>query len=101
VARRRRATDVAQAQVLGLVLPGAWLIAASWWGCLVITAVGRESINALPLEAVAMLLAAITAWIGIRRYGLFDTRLVVNSGLVYGALSACVIAVYLSWSRWW
>jgi two-component system NarL family sensor kinase len=94
--RRRRTADPARAQVLGLVTPAAWLVAASWWGCAVITSVGGDDIDALPVEALAMLALAVTAWVAIRRYGLFDTRLVVNRGLVYGALSVCMIGVYLA-----
>src|SRR5205823_13272225 len=39
--RRRRAADPARAQVLGLVTPAAWLVAAAGWGRAVIPAVGR------------------------------------------------------------
>jgi two-component system, NarL family, sensor kinase len=63
---------------------------------MVLTSLGGENINALPLEAGAMLAFATTAWIAIRRYGLFDTRRVLTRGLVYGGLSACVIGVYLA-----
>ena len=94
--RRRHTSDARQAQVLDLVQPAAWLVAASWWGCIVLTSLGGPSINALPLEAGSMLVFAIAAWIAIRRYGLFDARLALSRGLVYGGLSACVIAVYLA-----
>jgi two-component system, NarL family, sensor kinase len=70
--RLRRGTDPDQAGALALVAPAAWLIAASWWGCIVVTGVTGDSIYALPAEAVAMVALAATAWVAIRRYGLFD-----------------------------
>ncbi|GAA1283204.1 hypothetical protein Psi02_30780 [Planotetraspora silvatica] len=94
--RRRRAGGTADAAPLALVTPAAWLIAASWWTCLAISVASDDSINALPYEAVAMVSLAVTAWIAIRRYGLFDARLVVSTTLVYGTLTASVIGLYLA-----
>jgi hypothetical protein len=39
-----------------------------------------------------MIALAVTAWIAIHRYRLFDARLVVSRGLAYGTLTACVVA---------
>jgi two-component system, NarL family, sensor kinase len=94
---RRRTTLVQrEALALRLVEPAAWLIAASWWLTLAITLVTGDSLNALPAQALSMIVLAATAWAAIRRYRLFDTRLAISRVLIYGSLSACVIAVYLA-----
>jgi signal transduction histidine kinase len=95
--RWRHATPgSAAAAALKLVTPAAWLIAASWWGCgIAILATGNSN-NALAAEALGMVALAVTAWIAMRRYGLFDTRQVLNRALVYAALSACVLGLYLA-----
>jgi signal transduction histidine kinase len=90
--RWRRSRDPA----LGLVTPGAWLIAASWWGCGIAILATGDSDNALGAELSGLLALAVTAWLAVRRYGLFDTRRVLNQALVYTALSLCVLAVYLA-----
>jgi len=90
--RWRRSRDPA----LGLVTPGAWLIAASWWGCGVAILTTGDSDNALGAELSGLLALAVTAWLAVRRYGLFDTRRVLNQALVYTALSLCVLALYLA-----
>ena len=90
--RWRRSRDPA----LGLVTPVAWLIAASWWGCGVAIVTTGDSDNALAAELSGLLALAVTAWLAVRRYGLFDTRRVVNQALVYTALSLCVLIVYLA-----
>jgi len=94
--RKRRCDDYRQRQALILVSPAAWLIAASWWAALLVTVTGGASVNALPIEAIGMVALAVTAWVAIHRYGLFDARLVVNRGLVYGALTVCVVTTYLA-----
>jgi two-component system NarL family sensor kinase len=82
---------------LRLIIPAAWTISASWWSCIVITAVGGDKANilAMPIEMFGMQALAVTAWIAIRRYGLFDGRRVLSRALVYGLLTALVVAVYL------
>lgn len=76
--------------------PAAWLIAASWWGCgIAILATGNSN-NALAAEALGLITLAVTAWIAMRRYGLFDTRQVLNRAMVYAALSVCVLGLYLA-----
>jgi two-component system, NarL family, sensor kinase len=81
---------------LRLVTPAAWLIAASWWGCGVAIVVTGDSNNALAAKLCGLLVLAVTAWLAIRRYGLYDTRKVVNRALVYTGLSLAVLAVYLA-----
>ena len=43
------------------------------------------------LENCAVVVLGVAAWIGIVRYGLFDTRVVVSRALVYGALTLVVV----------
>ena len=42
--RRHRTADPRQAATVALVAPAVWLIAASWWGCMVVTTVTGNSI---------------------------------------------------------
>jgi len=94
---RRRTTLVERESLaLRLIEPAAWLIAASWWLTLAITLMTGDSLNALPAQALAVIVLAATAWVAIRRYRLFDTRLAISRVLIYGSLSVCVIAVYLA-----
>jgi two-component system NarL family sensor kinase len=92
--RRRHSPDARERRILRQVAPAVWLITASWWGCVVIGASGGDTVDALPAEAVGMAALGVSAWVAVRRFGLFDARLVVRRGLVYGALTACVAAVY-------
>jgi len=95
--RARRELDPARAVAVRRIAPAAWLLAASWWACIVIVVGLRAAdIGALPFQLAGMLALAATAWIAIRRYGLFDGRRVVNQALVYAALSALVVGVYLA-----
>ncbi len=94
--RRRTTLIERESLALRLIEPAAWLITASWWLTLAITLVTGDSVNALPAQALSMIVLAATAWVAIRRYRLFDTRLAISRVLIYGSLSACVIAVYLA-----
>ena len=94
--RRRTTLIERESLALRLIEPAAWLITASWWLTLAITLVTGESLNALPAQALSVIVLAATAWVAIRRYRLFDTRLAISRVLIYGSLSACVIAVYLA-----
>jgi two-component system, NarL family, sensor kinase len=96
--RVRRRSTVVQREALGLRLvePAAWLIAASWWLTLAVTLITGDSVNALPVQALALIVLAATAWVAIRRYRLLDIRMAITRVLIYGSLSLCVIAVYLA-----
>jgi two-component system NarL family sensor kinase len=94
--RRRTTLIERESLALRLIEPAAWLITASWWLTLAITLVTGDSLNALPAQALSVIVLAATAWVAIRRYRLFDTRLAISRVLIYGSLSACVIAVYLA-----
>jgi two-component system NarL family sensor kinase len=76
------------------VRPAVWVLTASWCLCLVISMSGASTLDALPFESLGMVAVGVTCWVAIRRYGLFDARLVIRRGLVYGALSLCILLVY-------
>ncbi len=82
---------------LRLVLPAAVLAALGWWTCYAIVGIYGDgaSDKAFAAEVSGLLAIAVTAWVAIRRYGLFDGRQVLHRALVYAALSVLVVAVYL------
>lgn len=83
------------AAALRLVVPAAWLMAASWWSCILFVTVTGSSVGAMPVELTGMLALGVTAWVAIRRHGLLDARVVVGRALVHTGLTVCVVAVYL------
>jgi signal transduction histidine kinase len=92
---RRAPLGTTDRAALRLILPAAMLAALSWWSCMLVVSVWEDSDKALAAEAAGLLAIAVTAWIAIRRYGLFDGRRVLHRALVYAALSVLVVAVYL------
>jgi two-component system NarL family sensor kinase len=92
--KQRKMTSPAMQAAGRQVRPAVWLLTASWWACFAITSTGASSLVALPFESLGVAAVGVTCWLAIRRHGLFDARLVVRRGLVYGALSLCVLAVY-------
>ena len=82
--------------VVRLVRPAAWLMALSWWSCMAIGMAGADTLAALPAEGVGIAALGVTCWLAVQRYGLFDARLAIRRGLVYAALSACVLGVYVA-----
>jgi two-component system, NarL family, sensor kinase len=95
--RWRRHRGSATGRGLALVVPAAWVCAASWWGCIVVTAtLGRsENVVAAPFESMGTLAVAVACWIGIRRYGLLDVRVVLGRVALYTLLTAAVVVVYV------
>ncbi len=93
--RYRSTTDAVTRDRLRGVLPAAWLIVASWWGCIVVGTLGGATISALPAECLGILALGVGCWVAIRRHGLFDARLAVRRGLVYGTLSVLVAVMYV------
>lgn len=63
--------------------------------CIAVSFAGLDNNNVTALENTSGLIIGIGAWVGIRRYGLLDVRVVLNRALVYGALSVVVAAAYL------
>jgi two-component system NarL family sensor kinase len=95
--RWRRLRGTTRGHGIGLVVPAAWGCALSWWGCVVVTSVvgDSDSVAAAPFESAGMLAVAIACWIGIRRYGLLDVRVVLGRVAVYTVLTAAVVVVYV------
>jgi signal transduction histidine kinase len=93
--RRHRGTRMGGG--LALVVPTAWACAFSWWGCILVTSTlgDSDSVVAAPFESAGMLAVAIACWIGIRRYGLLDVRVVLGRVALYTLLTAAVVVVYL------
>lgn len=92
--RRRRRSTLDERQVLDAVRVAIWLIVASWLACLVIGAAGGDTLAALPAEGVGMAALGVSCWVAIHRYALFDARLALRRGLVYGGLTLLVMLVY-------
>jgi signal transduction histidine kinase len=94
--RRHRGTPTGRA--LGLAVPAAWVCALSWWSCVAVTSTlgNSESVVAAPFESAGMLAVAIACWIGIRRYGVLDIRVIFGRAAVYTVLTAAVVVVYLA-----
>ena len=93
--RRHRGSPLGRA--LGLVVPAGWACALSWWGCIAVTAAfgDNDSVAAAPFESAGMFAVAIACWIGIRRYGVLDVRVVLGRLALYTVLTAAVLVVYL------
>jgi len=92
--RARRLTDPVAAASMRQVRPAVWLLSAAWWVCVFLAVAGAPTIYAIPIESMGMVAVGITCWLAIRRYQLFDARLVVRRTVVYGVLTACILLVY-------
>jgi signal transduction histidine kinase len=51
--------------------------------------------NSFQLPAIALMFVPVFTYIAILRYHLYDIDVVINRTLVYGALSACVVGIYV------
>ncbi|CAN5333269.1 hypothetical protein BH11ACT3_BH11ACT3_18740 [soil metagenome] len=92
---RRSAQADRSSTPYGLIAIAGWFVAASWWACVVVVLVTGDSEAALLPELAALLAVGVACWIGIRRFGTFDSRTVIGRGVVAIVLGVCVLAVYL------
>ncbi|MDX6276297.1 MAG: hypothetical protein QOJ72_425, partial [Nocardioidaceae bacterium] len=90
----RRTRDTAAAAAMRRVRPAVWLFAVAWWGCLGLAVAGQPTLYSLPVESLGMVATGITCWVAIRRYQLFDARIVLRRSVVYVGLSVAVLATY-------
>ncbi len=98
---RRRAREAPTEELrrgLGLAARASFAIPASYFACLVVGISGGDTATVTFAENWATIAIGVAAWVGIARYGLFDLRVVLTRSLVYGTLSAIVIAVYVGCS---
>ncbi|KPV52660.1 hypothetical protein SE17_14155, partial [Kouleothrix aurantiaca] len=72
-----------------LLLVGTWLTGSDWLS----TLPGKVAGNALIYAG--FLLIPLSIGVAILRYHLWDIDLLINRALVYGALTACVVALYV------
>jgi two-component system NarL family sensor kinase len=96
-ARLRASTGDERIQVLWLAYAALW-IPATLTLCLVDGVVLGDPGGPLTTLGLAVMfvMMPLAIAIGVLRYRLFDIELVINRTLVYGALTACVAAVYIA-----
>lgn len=73
----------------------AFVVPAAYLACVVTGLSGGDTRQISLVENVAAVALAAVAWVGIVRYGLFDTRAVISRTLIYVSLSVVMVAVYL------
>ena len=94
---RARAADTPdQRRALTLAAAAGACIPLAFLTCLGIGIAGGDTAQIGVIENVASVAVAAASWYGIIRYGLFDSRAVLSRTLLYGALTALVVAVYLA-----
>jgi len=103
VFRFRRVSSIAQRQQTKWVLFSFVLVVAVVLGMFLVTEIlslersaeaARDVILA-PLATVALLLVPLSIGLSILRYHLFSIDAIINRTLVYGALTLCVVAIYV------
>jgi two-component system NarL family sensor kinase len=93
--RASRAATPAARRGLRLAACAAAWVPVSFVICIAVSIAGLDTGTVTVIENSAGLTIGIAAWIGIRRYGLLDIRVVVSRALAYAAMTALVVAGYV------
>jgi hypothetical protein len=90
IVRYRRATSHERLQLKWIALA-----ATVWIPLLVLNSVARDviAVRVLMVSGAGAFVVALGA--GVLRYRLYDVDVVINKALVYGALTVCVIGMYI------
>jgi two-component system NarL family sensor kinase len=94
---RRRAPEAPTDDLrrgLQLAARASFAIPLAYFACIAVGVSGGDTTTVTFAENWAAIAIGVASWIGIVRYGLFDLRAVLSRSLVYGALTALVVAVY-------
>ena len=91
IVRMRRAGQVERQQIKWLAYGGALVVGAVFVGGAISIWVGEVGIS---LIIIGLLGLPIFTGVAIARYRLYDIDIVINRTLVYGALTAALVAVY-------
>lgn len=94
VLRTRRASRAERAQLEGPAIGGV-LIAASFVFCTFAAMAGDDTAVAVGPEIAAVAAIGTAILVSIARHRLWDVRLILNRTLVFGLLTATVVAVYV------
>jgi hypothetical protein len=91
IVRTRRAGRAQRQQIKWLAYGGAVVVGAVFVGGLISVWIGEVG---YALIGVGLLVLPIFTGVAIARYRLYDIDIVINRTLVYGALTAALVAVY-------
>jgi len=94
--RSRTTEDPALRKGIRLAARWSFAIPLAYLACAVAGLSTGATAPITAAENCAALAIGLASWVGIVRYGLFDTRTVVNRALVYGALTAALVGMYLT-----
>ena len=94
--RHARTTTGPHAPALRAASRVAFLVPTAYLACVVAGMTTGQTAAVAVLEDAAAVAIGIAAWVGIVRYGLFDTRAVLGRALVYAALTVALAAVYVA-----
>ncbi len=92
--RKARATGGDQGAAMRLAAYAGFGCSATFFACLAVGMTTGNTEQITVLENCGPAVLGVAAWVGIVRYGLFDTRVVVGRALVYGLLTAFVLVIY-------
>ncbi len=95
VGRARRAATADQRRALGLAARVSFLVPGAFFVCLIVGLSGGNTVQISVIENLAPVAIGVASWVGIIRYGLFDRRTVLSRTVVYAALTALVVVIYL------